>query len=120
MARVDVFADGYHRAGGRRQLADYYTTAYDRIAMKESLRRHISFFQHDLVSDHVFGEMQMVFCRNVLIYFDRELQRRVYRKLEQSLCHAGFLALGNSEQIPRSETAFGPFSSAQRIYRRTR
>jgi chemotaxis protein methyltransferase CheR len=118
--RVDAFADGYFRAGGRGRLADFYTIAYDRIAMKESLRRRISFFQHDLVSDQVFGEMQMVFCRNVLIYFDRELQRRVYAKLEQSLCPAGFLALGNSEQMPRGETAFVPFCSAQRIYRRTR
>src|SRR5436189_52833 len=60
--------DAYAASGGTADLSDYYSAAYDRIAMRDSLRKNVLFFQHNLVSDHVFGEMQVVFCRNVLIY----------------------------------------------------
>jgi chemotaxis protein methyltransferase CheR len=116
--RVAGFAEGYRLAGGAHEFDHYYTAAYGRIAMKEMLRRNISFFRHDLVSDEVFGEMQLVFCRNVLIYFDRPLQARVLVKLARSLCPGGFLSLGASERLPRSEVAFAPFAAPARIYRR--
>jgi chemotaxis protein methyltransferase CheR len=87
--------------------------------MKESLRKNILFFQHNLVSDHVFGEMQVVFCRNVLIYFASELKDRVMSKIAQSLCPGGFLCLGSGERILYGGS--GPewieFAADQRIYR---
>jgi chemotaxis protein methyltransferase CheR len=67
--------------------------------MAEPLRRNILFFQHNLVSDHAFGEMNVVFCRNVFIYFGRELRARVLAMLAQSLCPGGFLCLGHSERL---------------------
>ena len=75
------------------------------------------FLQHDLVSDHVFGEMQVVFCRNVLIYFGDELRKRVIAKLVQSLAPGGFLCLGTSERLPREAgNELVPFA-APGIYR---
>jgi chemotaxis protein methyltransferase CheR len=117
--QVGKFADNYRRAGGKAELSAYYTEAYDHIAMRESLRRNVVFFQHNLVSDHVFGEMNVIVCRNVLIYFGPELKARVLRKLEQSLCPRGFLCLGTSEHLVTSPTrAFEEFAARDRIYRR--
>jgi len=78
----------------------------------------VLFFQHNLVSDHVFGEMQVVFCRNVLIYFEESLRRRVLAKLAESLCAGGFLCLGSSEKLSRaSHEAFVELSEDGPIYR---
>jgi chemotaxis protein methyltransferase CheR len=113
-------AENYRQAGGTGDLAQYYTEAYEHIAMRESLRRNVLFFQHDLVSDHVFGEMNVIVCRNVLIYFGPTLKERVMDKFDQSLAPRGFLCLGTSERLgphPASR-AFDEFAGPERIYRR--
>jgi chemotaxis protein methyltransferase CheR len=118
-AQVGAFAENYKCSGGRSSLSDYYTAAYDRIAMKESLRRNILFFQHDLVSDHVFGEMHVIFCRNVFIYFGPDLRAKVLDKFGHSVCPGGFLCLGSSEQLlqPIARHEFAEFAAEDRIYR---
>jgi chemotaxis protein methyltransferase CheR len=116
-AHLPRFTENYQRAGGRASLAAYYTEAYDRLAMRESLRRNVVFFQHNLVSDHVFGEMNVIVCRNVLIYFGPALKERVLQKFEQSLCPRGFLCLGTSEHLS-SHKAFAEFAGRDRIFRR--
>jgi chemotaxis protein methyltransferase CheR len=118
-SQLQKFAENYQKAGGTASLGTYYTEAYDRIAMRESLRRNVVFFQHNLVSDHVFGEMNVIVCRNVLIYFGPDLRGRVLRKFEQSLCPRGFLCLGSSEHLARQSTqsAFAEFAGRDRIYR---
>lgn len=115
-----TFAENYANAGGGADFASYYTAAYDRIAMKDALRRNILFFQHDLVNDHVFGEMHVIFCRNVFIYFGDGLRGRVIDKFSQSLCPGGFLCLGSSERMPtRFRDEFSELSAVDRIYRHT-
>jgi chemotaxis protein methyltransferase CheR len=100
-------------------LSRFCTSGYGRIAMHEEVRRNISFFQHDLIGDHVFAEMDLVLCRNVLIYFGRALKDRVLQKLADSLRPGGFLCLGASEQLPRERRSpFVEFAPEQRIYRR--
>jgi chemotaxis protein methyltransferase CheR len=113
------FADNYEKSGGTSSLSSYYTEAYGQIAMKESLRKQILFFRHNLVSDHAFGEMQVIFCRNVLIYFGKDLKERVLHKFVQGLCPGGFLCLGSGERIPRSTAnrALVEFAAEERIYR---
>lgn len=97
------FSANYAHAGGRGEFADYVITRDGELAITPELRRNILFLQHDLVGDQVFGEMHAVFCRNVLIYFGRDLRRRVLHKLVQSLCPGGFLCLGASERLGRDE-----------------
>jgi chemotaxis protein methyltransferase CheR len=108
-----------HRdAGGQSDLARYATDAYGGVSIHASLRRNILFFQHDLVGDHVFGEMDVIFCRNVMIYFGRELQERVLGKLGDSLRPGGFLCLGRSEGLSRAGRArFCEFAPEARIYK---
>jgi chemotaxis protein methyltransferase CheR len=104
---LDAIVDSYRRAGGAASFESYATVAYGQVALAEALRSRILFFQHDLVSDYVFAEMQVVFCRNVLIYFGRALRERVMQKLARSLCPGGFLCLGSSERLPAN--LCGPF-----------
>src|SRR5829696_4293637 len=69
VSRAESFAKNYISAGGKRRFEDYYSSGYEHIAVKEALRKNIVFFQHDLSSDYALGEMHVIFCRNVLIYF---------------------------------------------------
>jgi chemotaxis protein methyltransferase CheR len=115
---LSAVVERYALAGGTATLEAHATVAYGQLAMAESLRSRILFFQHSLVADHVFAEMTVVFCRNVLIYFGRDLRARVMRKLEESLARGGFLCLGSSERVPtEARSAFVPFAPEERIYR---
>jgi chemotaxis protein methyltransferase CheR len=89
----------YQRAGGRGAFADYYAAIDDRAYLHPRLRRNVVFAQHNLVTDRSFNEFQVIFCRNVLIYFNRGLQERVHGLLYQSLARFGFLGLGAKETI---------------------
>jgi len=115
-----AFAESYRRAGGTSDISRYCTAAYDGVAMADALRRNILFFQHDLVCDHAFGEMNVIFCRNVFIYFGSELRTRVLDKLADSLRSGGYLCLGRSERIGRShEQTFAQLTPSEAIYRYT-
>jgi chemotaxis protein methyltransferase CheR len=115
---LPVFTSNHLASGGTSELASYITVAYDQIAIRQAVRKRILFFQHDLIGDHVFGEMQVIVCRNVLIYFSKQLQERVVKKLMAALCPGGFLCLGPSEQLPRAlSSAFTPFDTSAAIYR---
>jgi chemotaxis protein methyltransferase CheR len=106
------------RTGAVESFGRHATIAYDSVAISSALRRRILFFQHDLVSDHAFGSMHLVFCRNVLIYFGRELRLRVLDKLAQSLFPGGFLCLGTSERLPpEMRSGFVEFDADAHLYR---
>jgi len=110
----------YQAAGGQQQFSDYYHARYDGAVMDSMLKKNLIFAHHNLTSDPPFGKMQMVVCRNVLIYFNRELQERVFQLFADSLCVGGFLCLGSHETIQLSSLAdwFETVSAAQRIYRK--
>lgn len=118
---VDDFATlcgRYQAAGGAFDLARYVTEAYGRISFRESLRGHVLFFQHDLVGDHLFEEMDVIFCRNVMIYFGRALKEQVLTKLADGMRPAGFLCLGRSEHLSGTvRRRFADFAPSERIYR---
>jgi chemotaxis protein methyltransferase CheR len=116
--KLAAFSANYENSGGTSRFASYYTSAYNQVAIKELLRRKILFFQHDLVADHVFGEMHIIFCRNVLIYFRRDLRNRVLEKFSQSLCPGGFLCLGTSERLTHPDhKVFAEFAPEHQTYR---
>jgi chemotaxis protein methyltransferase CheR len=117
-AQLATFAANYAAAGGKARIADYCVSAYGRIAFREDLRKNLMFFQHNLASDYALGEMQLIFCRNVLIYFGQELRARVMDLFSGCLCRGGFLCLGNSEHLSHEHEAFEEFASVERIYRK--
>jgi chemotaxis protein methyltransferase CheR len=115
-----TYAANYYAAGGNGSFPDYYSDGYERAKFKDFLKERITFSYHNLVSDGVFGEMNLICCRNVLIYFDRTLQDQVLGKLAESLRHGGFLCLGNRESLNFTAVTslFAPVDKAQRIYRK--
>jgi chemotaxis protein methyltransferase CheR len=118
-SQIELFAKNYRQSGGRRRLEDYFSPSRGSALLHEHLRRNVVFFQHDLASDYALGEMQVVFCRNVLIYFGPALRERALGVFADSLCRGGFLCLGGSERVAASCTGtFGEFAAAERIFRR--
>jgi chemotaxis protein methyltransferase CheR len=118
--RIASFTLNHQRAGGRSSLSDYYTAAYDRAVFDKSLREQVVFSDHSLATDSVFAEMQLVSCRNVLIYFDRKLQDRALGLFRDALCRKGFLGLGSKESLRFSgcAEAFTDFVREERIYQK--
>jgi chemotaxis protein methyltransferase CheR len=117
--RIPLFTENHRASGGRSSLSDYYTAAYGAAVFDKSLRARTVFARHSLVSDHVFSEVHLVSCRNVLIYFDRNLQDRAVALFGDSLVRGGFLGLGAKETLRFSTHAdrFADFASGERIYR---
>lgn len=93
------YTRNYQLAGGKKSFADYYHSKYGSAIMRESLRKNIVFSSHNLATDAVFGEMHLVVCRNVLIYFDQTLQDRALTLFRDSLVPSGFLWLGTKESL---------------------
>jgi chemotaxis protein methyltransferase CheR len=118
--RFAQFSENYQRACGRGSLSDYYVARYSSAILDRSLKKSILFCDHSLATDSVFAEMQLVSCRNVLIYFDRELQDRAIAVLRDSLCRRGFLGLGSRETLrfPEHAGSFSELAHDVRIYQR--
>jgi len=122
LERAAAMSQSYRQAGGTASLADYYTAAYGKIAFDRRLRKHMVFSDHSLATDHVFAEVQLVTCRNVLIYFDRVLQDRALGLFADALVRNGFLALGAGESLLFSpqRDAFRELDREWRIYQKQR
>jgi chemotaxis protein methyltransferase CheR len=118
--RVAGFSDNYRKAGGRASLSEYYTAAYGRAVFDKSLRENIVFSDHSLATDSVFAEVQLVSCRNVLIYFDRVLQDRAVGLFREALVRRGFLGVGAKESLRFSQHArsFDELERHERIYQK--
>ncbi|MFL0196244.1 CheR family methyltransferase [Clostridium sp. WILCCON 0269] len=110
----------YQQAGGKSSFSDYYIAQYGSVAFEPSLKKKITFAEHNLVTDGVFGEMHVVVCRNVLIYFNKELQNRVINLFSDSIPNGCFLCLGSKESMQFSTSAdrFEEFVSSEKIYRK--
>jgi chemotaxis protein methyltransferase CheR len=118
--RIPAFTQNHRASGGKSSLSDYYTAAYGAAVFDRSLRRRAVFSDHSLVTDAVFAEVQLVSCRNVLIYFDRDLQDRAIGLFKDSLVRKGFLGLGSKESLrfSRHADAFDDFVREERIYQK--
>ncbi len=122
LERMQEYTDNYIRAGGRRSFSEYYTAKYDGALFSPSLTRNVVFSQHNLVTDRSFSEFHVIFCRNVLIYFDKQLQNRVHRLFYESMVTFGILALGSKESLKFSqyEPCYEKMSATEKLYRKVR
>jgi chemotaxis protein methyltransferase CheR len=120
ISRLKQYTVNYQKAGGQESFSDYYTAHYDHVVMDKSLKENILFSDHNLATDGVFGEMNLIMCRNVLIYFNRELQHRALGLFYDSLGTDGFLCLGSKESIRFSEysDSFEDVVKEEKIYRK--
>lgn len=99
LEKMRSYAENYIGSGGRGDFSRHYTARYDHAIFNRSLRDRVVFATHNLVSDNSFNEFGLVVCRNVLIYFDKPLQARVFQLFDASLEALGFLALGSRETL---------------------
>jgi len=110
----------YQKAGGLNSFSDYYTADFETVKINAPLKDRILFSAHNLATDMVFAEMNIILCRNVLIYFNKELQNRVIRMFYESLCPGGFLCLGSKESLKFTDYAekFEVVAEKEKIYRK--
>lgn len=114
------FTADYLRAGGKASFSEYYVADHESAVFRPDLKTNVVFAEHNLVTDGPFNEFHVVFCRNVMIYFDRELQARVHDLFLQSLVHRGYLCLGSKETLKYTpyEVLYEEVDPEQKIYRR--
>ncbi len=91
--KIKEYTYNYQKSGGKESFSNYYTAKYESVIIDKSLKKNIVFADHNLVTDGVFAEVNIVICRNVLIYFNKDLQDRVLKLFEDSLVPGGFYAL---------------------------
>lgn len=118
--RMQTFTRNYQEAGGKEAFSQYYTAKYDSALFHSELKANIVFAQHNLVTDRSFNEFNVIFCRNVMIYFNKELQNHVHSLLYESLSTFGVLALGTKESITftRHADAYEELCPQSRLYRK--
>lgn len=99
LENMKAYTDNYQKAGGTRSFSEYYKAKYNSVMFDKSLKQNIVFAAHNLAVDKSFNEFQLIICRNVLIYFNQQLQNKVINLFYDSLCHFGYLGLGNKESL---------------------
>lgn len=112
----------YQKAGGTKSFSEYYKAKYNSVLFDKSLKQNIVFSPHNLASDKSFNEFQLIICRNVLIYFNQQLQNKVINLFYESLCPFGFLGLGNKESLLFSEKkkCFDEVDRKEKIFMKTK
>ncbi|MDD7805726.1 MAG: protein-glutamate O-methyltransferase CheR [Endozoicomonas sp. (ex Botrylloides leachii)] len=117
---IPLYEENYKLSGGIGELSDYYHKMYESIKFNDRLSERITFANHNLVADGIFGEMNIIFCRNVLIYFNQTLQDQVLHMFFDSLCPFGILCIGKREnlQFSRVSNSFEQVNRKQRIYKK--
>ena len=120
LEKMQAYTSNYHLSGGKSSFGDYYAAQDNYAAIHESFKENIVFAHHNLASDGPFGEMDLIFCRNVLIYFNRDLQNRVFHLFNESLGEGGYLCLGSKESLRYSTCSddFEDVVSKEKIYRK--
>lgn len=120
ISKIKDYTYNYQQAGGLQSFSDYYIAKYDSAILDQSLRQNIVFAEHNLVTDSIFAEVQLILCRNVLIYFNKELQNKVVRIFMDSLVKGGFLGLGSKENLMFTDVyeAFEVVDPKEKIYKK--
>jgi chemotaxis protein methyltransferase CheR len=103
LQKMKQYSENFQKIGSNNTLSNYYTAKYDAASINHSLKKNILFSVHNLASDGVFNEFQVISCRNVLIYFNTELQKKVIELFYNSLANFGFLCLGSKETLRSTE-----------------
>ncbi len=99
VAAMQQYSENYIRSGGKGEFSQYYTANYNSARFDGGLSKKMIFSNHNLVEDASFNQFQLILCRNVLIYFEKDLQGKVLQLFDKSLESLGFLALGSKESL---------------------
>lgn len=115
LLHMQQYTKNYLQAGGQREFSKYYKVDGEHVILDPFLKENITFAQHNLATDQSFNEFHVILCRNVLIYFNHELKKRVFQLFHESLCENGILGLGSQESIIASKV-FSDLDYSNKIY----
>ncbi|NHM32668.1 CheR family methyltransferase [Neobacillus terrae] len=120
LKRMQSYTKNYLQAGGEKAFSEYYRTDFENAYLNENLLKNIFFTQHNLVTDGSINEFHVIICRNVMIYFNADLQAKVNALFYESLCEGGFLGLGNKETLRAMNISekYHNFDVAEKIYQK--
>lgn len=120
LRKMKLYSENFHKIGLNGPFSKYYTVKYENAIITSEIKKNSLFSIHNLISDGVFNEFQLISCRNVLIYFEQELQNRVINLLIDSLCSLGFLVLGSKESIrsPQIKERLKVIDARENIYQK--
>ena len=117
---IKEYTTNYQLSGGKEAFSDYYMSDYDNVIMSQDLKKNIVWANHNLVTDSVFSEFHLILCRNVLIYFDKNLQNKVHALFYNSLINGGLLCLGSKENLRFTDLypEYSELDQKQKIYKK--
>jgi chemotaxis protein methyltransferase CheR len=120
LGQMKQYSENYIQSGGKKDFSTYYTAQYNSAKFDEFLGKKIVLATHNLVSDGSFNEFQLILCRNVMIYFDKQLQDRVLHLFYESLEMLGYLALGSKETLKFTDihARFRQTENREKIWRK--
>jgi len=120
--KMKEYTENYIRAGGQRSFSEYYLAKYEGALFERGLTENVVWAPHNLVQDSLFNTFNLILCRNVMIYFDRELQTRVHQLFYDSLERFGILALGHKESIRFTglEDRYEELDAQEKLYRKVK
>ncbi|MFJ5624692.1 CheR family methyltransferase [Peribacillus loiseleuriae] len=118
--KMQLYTKNYLASGGMKAFSEYYKVQHENASFHSFLTKNVVFAQHNLVTDRSFNEFHVIICRNVMIYFDKVLQNRVYNLLHESLGLSGILGLGSKEGIKFTSIAneYEEVDTFEKLYRR--
>ena len=120
LSAMREYTNNYHLAGGVNEFSDYYTAQYESVIFRSELKKNVVFSEHNLATDGSFNEFQVILCRNVMIYFNRDLQARVHNLLYDSLSMFGVFGIGNKESLKFTPRAafYEHLNGSDKLYRK--
>lgn len=121
LSNMQKYTRNYQKSAGTSEFSEYYFVKQGYAVFHPWLKKNIVFAHHNLAIDHSFNEFHVIFCRNVLIYFNEILKKRVYDLFYESLVNDGFLVLGDKESLVLNETAdemYAKVGNCNNIYRK--
>jgi chemotaxis protein methyltransferase CheR len=120
LSEISLYSKNYKDTGGKNKLSDYYHEDQKNAVFNPALLSNVVFYPHNLATDTSFNEFHLILCRNVFIYFNKQLQERVLKLFLESLSPLGFLSLGKKETISLSQHAdsFSVIDNEEKIFRK--
>lgn len=119
-SHIPAYTSAYYAAGGKQEFSSYYRSNYGNVKFNSELVKNVVFYPHNLATDSSFNEFHLILCRNVLIYFGRDLQERALTLFDESLVKLGYLGLGKKETLAMSGISrnYTVLDKNNRIYRK--
>jgi two-component system CheB/CheR fusion protein len=118
-AALGLYSDSIVTELSTARLERFFTQVGNAYQVKPELRQTIVFARHNLLADPPFTQIDLISCRNALIYFTQDAQRKIFQRFEFSARRGSYLLLGSSESTPSEDKGFAVIDGKHKIYQRS-